>query len=289
MTEIAMHDETMVPSWASSADSSQFTVVDYEATLQQVDPTAAPEKQAKVALDSAIASGNVDQVQVILNQVGQIIPQHSIPLMMHALRSAAKQSSLGVMQFLLEQIGSCHPAQVFDLIKYALDGAAVQDNMAMMTFLMGKVQEAFQAYPQEFLELVQHAVNTAAKHGNLRLLKSLMEHATNMAIPINYDTAFNQAVSAGQGEPLLKEAIVGGAQYEGVTLMLLQAAKNLPENNDSQLGSRQSMKNTAKIQLVRSYKQKDPELFARLMAAVKSYFPEELASIQTGTDGDVAM
>eukprot|EP00746_Dinoflagellata_sp_MGD_P161913 gnl/MRDRNA2_/MRDRNA2_89244_c0_seq1.p1 gnl/MRDRNA2_/MRDRNA2_89244_c0~~gnl/MRDRNA2_/MRDRNA2_89244_c0_seq1.p1 ORF type:complete len:309 (-),score=56.35 gnl/MRDRNA2_/MRDRNA2_89244_c0_seq1:236-1105(-) len=289
MAVVAMGDETMVPSWASSADPSQFTVVDYEATLQQADPTAAPEKQAKIALDSAIASGNIDQVHLVLNQVGQMIPQHSIPLMMHAMRSAAKQGSLAVMQFLLEQIGSCHPTQVFDLMKYALDGAAVQDEMAMMTFLLGKVQEAFHAYPQQFVELVQHAVNTAAKHGNLRLLKFLMEHASQAAIPVNYDTAFNQAVTAGQGEPLLKDAIIGGAPYESVTLMLLQAAKSLPENNDSQLGSRQSMKNTAKLQIVRSYKQKDPELFSRLMAAIKSYFPEELVSSQRLTDGDIAM
>merc|ERR1712039_675309 len=60
---------------------------------------------------------------------------------------------------------------------------------------------------------------------------------------------------------------------------LLGAAQNLPANNDSGLGSRQSIKTTAKVQLVKSYKQKDPALFAKLMAAVKSFFPEEPATV----------
>lgn len=279
----------LVPSWPP-LDPSQLQVVDYETTQQQLDPTAAPEKQAKIALDTAIAGGSIDQLQIVLNQIKQYIPQLTIVLMMHALRSAANQGNVGVMQFLLEQMGNCTPQQLHDLLKYALDGAAVQGNPAMMDFLMGSVQKIFHTtYPQQFLELVQHAVNAAAKQGNLGLLKCLMDHANTAALPINYEDVFKQAASTGQAERLLKDAIIGGAHYENVILMILQSAKNIPNNNDSCLGSRLSLKNAAKLQLTKSYKQKDPALFAKLMAIVKSFFPEELVTVQSGTDGDVSM
>jgi len=271
-------------------DPLQLQVVDYEQTQQQFDPTAAPEKQAKVALDKAIADGNVAQLQTVLNQIQHHIPQQGITLMMHAMRSGAKKGDVCMMQFLLDQICNYDPQQVFDLMKFALDGAAVQGNPGMMEFLLGAGQKAFHiVYPQQFVELVQHAVNTTANRGNLGLLKVLMDNTAAAAIPINYDAVFNQAVADGQAETLLKEAISGGAQYENVLLMLLRSVQNLPENSDSRVGSRQSLRNTVKIQLVKSYKQKDPILFARLMAAVKSFFPEEAVAAQSATNGDVAM
>merc|ERR1719491_1189301 len=144
------------------------------------------------------------------------------------------------------------------------------------------------AYPQQFIELVQHALNTAALQGNLGLLKFLMDHTAQAAIPINYDVVFSQAVAGGQAESLLKESIKAGAQCENVILMMLQSIRNLPQNNDSGVGSRQSLKNTAKFQLVKSYKQRDPALFARLMAVVKSHFPEEAAQPHGAAGGDVA-
>jgi len=160
----------------------------------------------------------------------------------------------------------------------------------MLDFLLGAIQKAFYVnYPQQFLELVQHAVNTVARRGNLELLKFLMDHTAAATIPINYDDVFSQAAKEGQAETLLKDAIKGGASYENVVLMLLQSVGNLPENNESCLGSRQSLKNTAKVQLVKTYKQKDPALFARLMAAIKSFFPEETTQGQSGTGGDVSM
>merc|ERR1712232_720833 len=154
-----------------------------------------------------------------------------------------------------------------------------------MNFLLGKVQEAFQlGYPHQFVQLVQRAVNAVAKQGNLILLKILMDHTAAASILISYDEVFSSAAATGQAENLLKQAIVSGAEYENVILMLLQSVRNLPENNDSRVGSRQSLKNSAKIQIVKSYKQRDPELFARLMAAVKSFFPEEQARIGAGGD-----
>merc|ERR1739845_26420 len=96
-------------------------------------------------------------------------------------------------------------------------------------------------------------------------------------MPINYSDVFAHAVAEGKAETLLKESIKSGAEYENVTLMLLDSIRNLPESNDSKLGSRQSLRNTAKFQLVKSYKKGDPVLFTKLMAAIKSYFPEEVA------------
>lgn len=279
----------MEPTWPTF-NSSHLQVVDYEKTTQQLDPTAAPEKQAKVALDSAIANGDIHQLQTVLKQIAEHIPQQTIILMMHAFRSASRCGNSAILHVLLEQTVSFPPHQVFDLMKYALDGAAMQDNPAIMDFLLGFVQKAFHTgYPQQFLELVQHAVNTAGQKGNLGLLKFLMDHTAAAAIPINYMNVFGQAASGGQAEKLLKEAISGGAQYENVILMLLQSAAHLPENNDSCLGSRQSLKNTAKVQLVKTYKQKDPALFAKLMAAVKNYFSEEITPTHSGLDGDIAM
>lgn len=269
-------------------DSSHLPCVNYERSLQ--DPAAAPEKQAKIALDSAIASGSIEQLQVVTGQIGQLIPHQSSTLMMHAFRSVARQGNLCMMKFLLEQISSCQPHEVFDFMKYGIDGAATQDNPGMMGFLLGKVQEAFRAsYTQQFHELVQHAFNAAAVQGNLALLKFLMDHAATTTMPVNYDDVFRHAVTGGTAETLLKDAIQGGAQYENAILMLLQSVRNLPDNNDSRVGSRQSLKNTAKLQVIKSYKHKDPALFARLMAAIKSYFPEELAQVQSGAEGDMLM
>lgn len=262
----------------------ELQVVDYEASQQRLDPNAAPEKQAKVALDSAIASGNGEQLQVVLGQIEQHLPQHATTLMMHALRSAARCEDPSMMQTLLSQITSCHPQQLFELMKYALDGAAAQTNPAMMNFLLGTVQKVFGAGHLQLLALVQHAVNTTAGQGNLSVLKFLMDHTAASSIPIYYGAAFQQAACNGKAETLLKDAIKGGAQYENVIMMLLQCTKDLPEDNDSSVGSRQSMKNMAKLQLVKSYKKQDPALFADLMAAVKSYFPEEC-----GRDSDVTM
>lgn len=273
-----------------AADPSQLQVVDYEKSLVFLDPTSAPAKQAKVAMDSAIAGGSIDQLQVVLSQIGQHVPQESVPLMMHAFRSASKQGNVSMVQLLLEQIKGCQPQHVFEIMKYALDGAAVQSNPGMLDFLLGAVREAFQmAYPQQFLELIQYAINTTAREGNLGSLKFLMDHTAAATIPINYDEVFGQAAAKGQAETLLKEAIKSGSQYENVILMLLQSVRNLPDNHDSSLGSRQSLKNTAKFQVVKSYKQNDPALFARLMAAIKSFFPEEATRVQSGCDGDVAM
>lgn len=267
----------------SASDASKFQVLDSKQT-QQFDPTAAPEQQAKVALDAAITAGNVQEVQVILEQVGQQLPEKSIVFMMHGLRTAGKLDNTAMMQSLLDQIGSCQPQQVQELMKYALDGASQQDNPNMIGFLMAAVAKAFHtAHPQQFIELVQYSINAVAKNGNLVLLKFLMGHTAAAAIPVNYDEVFGQAIAGGAAETLLKGAIQGGAQYENVILILLQAVKNLPENNDSRLGSRQSLKNTAKLHAVKCYKREDPELFARLMSAVKSVFPEETA------DGDSAM
>lgn len=253
---------------------SDLQCVNYDSSQQ--DPTAAPEKQAKVALDNAVASGSVDQLRLVLEQIGQHLPNNVTTSMMHALRTVARQGNLPMMQFLLEQIRGLPHQQFFEFMKYALDGAAAQDNPGMIDFLLGIAQEVFRAtYPQQFLELVQHTFNAVATQGNLVLLKYLMDHPVSTALPINYDTVFGNAVARGKGEPLLTGAIQGGAHYEKVILMLLQSVKNLPDNNDSRVGSRQSFKNTAKIQVVKSYKQKDPALFATLMTAIKSYFPEE--------------
>lgn len=282
-------DPAPMPCWLA-VDPSYLQVVDYEVTQQQLDPTAAPEKQAKVALDGAIASGNVDQLKTVLCQIGQHIPQNIVPLLMHSLRSAAKQRQLGMMQVLLEQIQNFEPSQVFEVMKYGLDGAATQDDPGILDFLLGAVQKAFQtAYPQQFLQLIQHAVNTAAEQGNLKLFKFLLDHTSAATIPINYDDAFRCAAAKGHAETLLKEAIRGGAHYENVIMTLLQSARSLPDNNESSLGSRLSIKNTAKLQLVKSYKQSNPELFAKLMAAVKGYFPEEAQRAQNGVDGDIMM
>jgi len=297
--------------FASTATPSQpsvvpphLAVVEYEKTLQGLDPTAPPEKQAKVALDAAIASGDVEQLRAVLDQIRLHIPQEVATLMMHALRTTAVQDNLVAMQFLLAQITGCPPQQVFELLKYALDGAAARESPGamdlegssarghgMMDFLLGAAQKVFQgAFPEQFLQLVQHAVGAAARRGNLALLKFLMDHTAAASLPIDYDGVFAAAASSGQAEGLLQEAIKGGADYENVILMLLQSIKNLPHNGESGVGSRQSLKNTAKVQLVRSYKQRDPALFAKLMAAVKTFFPEDLSQASPGGfDGDVSM
>ena len=72
-------------------------------------------------------SGSSEQLKIVLQQIGQQLPQQTITLMMHALRSVAKQGNLAMMQLLLEEIRSCDPHQVFELMKYALDGAAAQE------------------------------------------------------------------------------------------------------------------------------------------------------------------
>lgn len=289
------------PSHQSSVPA-YLQVVEYEKTLQGTDPSAPPEKQAKIALDAAIASGSLDQLRVVLDQIRRHMPTEAPTLMMHALRGTAAQDNVTAMQFLLEQIGGCQPQQLFEMLKYALDGAAeraapssMELDMSsarghgMMDFLLGAVQKAFQAaYPQQFLLLLQHAVNAAARRGNLSLLKFLMDHTAAAALPINYDDVFGSAVAAGQAETLLQEAIKSGADYENVILMLLQSIKNLPQNNESGVGSRQSLRNTAKLQVVRSYKQRDPALFAKLMTAVKTFFPEDLTG-SACADGDVHM
>jgi len=234
-----------------------------------------------------MASGNTEQLNLVLNQIGQHVPQKSLPLMMHALRTAARQGNLSVLQHLLGQLGACTPQQVLELMKYALDGAAARQDPAVLDFLLGRIQEAFvTSHPLLLLELVQHSVDEAARQGNLGVLKFLMDRTAAASITVNYDVVFARAAASGNAETLLREAISKGSQYENVILMLLDAARrNLPDNNDSKLGSRQSIKNTAKLQLVKTYKQKDPELFARLMAVVKGYFPEERASVA----GDVSM
>jgi hypothetical protein len=285
-----MTDDPSPNSHWSAVDAPHLQCVDYEQTLR-LDPTAAPEKQAKIALDGAITSGNADQVQLVLTQIAQHIPQRDLPLMMmHALRSAAKMGNVGIMQLLLAQIQNLEPQQVFDVARYGLDGAASQSDPAVLDFLLGVVQKVFQAaYPQQFLQLLQHAINAVAERGNLILLKFLMDHTAAASIPINYDNVFTHAASKGHAETLLKEAIGGGSQYENVIMMLLESARNLPDDKSAPIGSRQSIKNTAKFQLVKSYKQSNPELFARLMAAVKSYFPEEANRAPGGVDGDIAM
>eukprot|EP00928_Gymnodinium_smaydae_P042568 TRINITY_DN28637_c0_g1_i1.p1 TRINITY_DN28637_c0_g1~~TRINITY_DN28637_c0_g1_i1.p1 ORF type:complete len:288 (-),score=48.85 TRINITY_DN28637_c0_g1_i1:110-973(-) len=271
--------------------SAMLQVVDYEQTKHQFDPTAAPEKQAKIALDAAIASGDTAQLQTILNQIAQLLPQTAATLMMHAMRSAGKKTELCTIQFLLDQVKDCSPQQIFEFMKYALDGAAEQNSPSMMDFVLGAIQRSFHtSYPQQILELVQYALNAVAKQGNLGLLKFLMDHTASVAIPINYDVVFHEAVTAGKAEHLLREAIKAGALYENVILMLLQSIKNLPNNSESCVGSRQSLKNTAKLQLVRSYKRTDPTLFAKLMTAVRAYFPEDTNGTEGVADSDdVAM
>jgi len=261
-------------------------VVEDERTRQQLDPNSAPEKQAKTAVDAAIASGNVQSVQAVLDQVGAHIPQHRHVVMMRALRTASKRNSVEMVQYLLDQIRSCQPEEVFEFMKYALYGAAMQDNPAIMDFILGAVQKGFAAYPKQFLELLQHAVNACAREGNLGMMKFLMDHSLAASIPINWDEVFGWAVWEGKAEPLLQGAIRGGALYENIILMLLGCVKRLPENSDSRVGSRQSLKNTAKVELIKSYKKKDPVLFEKLMTAVKSFFPEESP---TANDGDMAM
>jgi len=227
---------------------------------------------------------------IIIKEIREQIPHQATVLMMHALREAGKVGRPGVVQFLLEQIKDCDPQLVFDLMRYAMDGAATQTDPGLMDLLLGAVQNAFQAtYPQQFLQLVQYAVNTTAKQGNLGLLKFLMDHTAAAGIPINYDDVFQQAVSEGQAETLLSGSIKCGARYENVILMLLQSIGNMPACSDSRLGSRQSLKNTAKLQLVKSYKQSDPALFAKLMAAVKKFFPEDIAEAPSCVGADVAM
>lgn len=273
-----------VGSTASIAEVSQLQVVDYEKTQQQIDPTSAPEKQAKIALDAAIAGGDMNQLQTVLKQIGCHLPQQIVTLMMHALRSAAKLGKTHILQVLLEEIRSGQAQQVSELMRYAIDGAAAQDSPGVLDLLLGEVSKVFQAtHPLQFLELVQYSVSATAKRGNLGLLKFLMDHTATSSIPINYDDVFSQAASSGHAETLLKGAIQGGAQFENVILMLLHAISRMPENNDSGVGSRQSLKNTAKFQLVKSYKQSDPALFTKLMAAVKSYFPEGTHQVHSGT------
>lgn len=271
----------------TGVEPQYLQVVDYEKTQQQVDPTSAPVKQAKVSMDAAIATANMEQLHIVFQQIGQLIPQDAMPLLMHAFRSAAAQGNIDIMKFVLAQTGSCNPEQLYELMKYGLDGAATQTSPQMMDFLLGAVGEAFQSkFPQQLLELLQYAVGTTATKGNLVLLKFLMDHTAAAAIPVNYDDVFLRAVRAGHAETLLKDAIQGGGQYENVILMLLHSVKLLPDNNESHVGSRQSFKSTAKLHLVKCYKQKDPQLFEKLMAVVKSYFPEEARS---QSNGDAAM
>jgi len=274
----------------NGVDPSLLQAVDYESTLLTLDPTAAPEKQAKVALDRAIGSGSIEQLQMVLGQITQHLPHEAATLMMHALRSVARCGNLGMMQHLLAQLAGCQPGELFNLLKYALDGAAEQDNTDMMEYSLREAEKAFcPSYPQQFHVLVQHAVNTAAGHGKLRVLKCLVDQTAAAAIPIDYKAAVLQAASRGQAESLIKEAIKGGAAYENIILMLLQALPVLPDTPGGGLGSRHSVKTAAKLQLVKSYKQSNPALFAHLMAAVKRFFPEESTTVAGAADADIAM
>jgi len=271
-------------------DPSLLQAVDYESTLLTLDPTAAPEKQAKVALDQAIGSGNIEQLQMVWGKITQHLPSEAATLMMHALRSVARCGNHGMMQHLLAQLAGCQPGELFNFLTYVLDGAAEQDNTDMMEYSLREAEKAFcQSYPQQFHELVQHAVNTAARHGKLRALKCLIDQTAAAAIPIDYRTAVLQAASSGQAETLIKDAIKGGAAFESIILMLLQALPVLPDTAGGGLGSRHSVKTAAKLQLVKSYKQSNPALFAHLMAAVKRFFPEESATSAGAADGDVTM
>eukprot|EP00930_Biecheleria_cincta_P026384 TRINITY_DN18602_c0_g1_i1.p1 TRINITY_DN18602_c0_g1~~TRINITY_DN18602_c0_g1_i1.p1 ORF type:complete len:306 (-),score=54.21 TRINITY_DN18602_c0_g1_i1:381-1298(-) len=250
--------------------------LDYETS--KLDPAAAPEKQAKVAIDRAIASGSLEQLRGVLSQVEQHLPQETRSLTMHCLRESAKGGSLDMLHFLLEQLKACQPSDLCELLKYALTGAAMQPGPGVLDFLLGAVQRLC---PGQLLELLQYAVGAAAGQGNLRLLKFLMDHTAAAAIPINYSVVFNQAISAGKAEDLLRGAIEGGVYYENVIMMLLFALKSIPENvNESQVGSRQSLENAAKLQVVKSYKKTDPVLFERLMAAIKSFLSDVPPSIK---------
>merc|ERR1712059_4881 len=98
-----------------------------EATMVH-DPTAAPEKQAKVALDDAIAKGDDSRVHALFQEIGSQFPEHAEVLMMHALRTAGKEGHQTVMRYLLKQIEACPPRQLFEFLKYAIDGAATRDD-----------------------------------------------------------------------------------------------------------------------------------------------------------------
>jgi len=245
--------------------------VAYEATMVH-DPTAAPEKQAKVALDEAIAHGDVGRVQVMLQEIGSKFPEHAEVLMMHGLRTAGKEGHRTVMHFLLKQIETCPPCQLLEFLKYAIDGAAKRDEDVggMMDYLLGVMTEVFKAtYPKEFLVLLQHSVNSTARHGNLRLLKFLIDQTSAASLPIDCNLAFTEAANRGQAEVLLKEAIRCGAQYENVLLLMFNWLNHLPANNDSGLGCRHSLKAAARLQILRCYKQSNPEVCARLMSVVR--------------------
>lgn len=271
-------------------DPLLLQAVDYESTVLTLDPSAAPEKQAKVAMDQAIGSGSIEQLQVVLGQIMQHLPLEATVLMMHALRSVARAGNLGMMQHLLAQLSGCPPQNLLDFLKYALDGAAEQENAVMIEYCLREAEKAFcPAYPEQFRELVQHAVNTAARHGKLKVLKCLMDHTAAAAIPIDYEAAVLQAAHSGQAEYLVREAIKGGAECESIILMLLQAVPALPDTAGGGVGSRHSVKTAAKLQLVKTYKQSNPALFSHLMAAVKRFFPEESAGGAGAADGDVAM
>lgn len=251
--------------------STYLQPVAYEATMVH-DPTAAPEKQAKVALDEAIAQGDVGRVQAMLQEIGSQFREQAELLMMHGLRTAGREGHRAVMQFLLEQIEACPPMQLLEFLKYAIDGAAKRDEDigGMLDYLLGKMGEVFKAtYPKEFLFLLQHSVNSTARQGNLRLLKFLIDQTAAASLPIDCNLAFTEAANSGQAEVLLKEAIRCGAQYENVLGLMFNWIKHLPASHDSGLGCRQSLKAAARLQTTRCYKQSNPELCARLMSVVR--------------------
>lgn len=236
------------------------------------DPTAAPEKQAKVALDDAIAKGDNSRVQALFQEIGSTCKEHAEVLMMHALRTAGKEGQQPVMQLLLSQIETCPPRQLFEFLKYAIAGAASRDDDVggMMDYLLGVIGEVFQkACPLEFTALVQHAVGSTAGHGNLRLLMFLIDRTSVASLPIDYNLAFAEAVDRGQAEVLLKDAIKCGLQCENVLLMMFQWIKTLPASHDSGLGCPSSLKAAARLQILRSYKQSNPDLCTKLMSVVR--------------------
>jgi hypothetical protein len=236
------------------------------------DPTAAPEKQAKVALDYAIATGDVSRVQALLKEVCVQLPEDAEVIMMHGLRTAGKEGHRAVMHALLTQIETCPRHQLVGFLRYAIDGAATRndDVGGMMDYLLGVMGEVFKiTYPKEYVGLVQYSINAAASNGNLRLMKFLMDQACAASLPIDLNLAFSESAERGQAEVLLKEAIRCGAPCENLLLMMLQWLKSLPASRDSGLGCRESLKAAARLQILRSYKQSSPDICERLMSVVR--------------------
>merc|ERR1712110_1407573 len=122
-----------------------------------------------------------------------------------------------------------------------------------MEYLLGVIGEVFKAtYPEVFKDLVQHSVNSAAKHGNLRLLKFLVDQTSAACSPVNFSLAFAESAERGHAEVLLKEAIKCGAPCENLLLMMFQWLKSLPLSHGSGLGCRESLKAAARLQILRS-------------------------------------